>query len=338
MISGMNMKRVYTYITILLSAFVLSAPAMGGNINAFSVYLQMDKLKFYASEDITVNVVIRNITDELATFYVYDLPGRTDLFDRPRGDAADYNTFKPVVYDMTGKTAEIIVPYVISAKNQKDTLSWMKRREVRLGPGETFTHSQNIKRIYNLQSDNEYRIRLHFFPFIGEQDENKLAISSNELVFRVTRDRAYLPYQAKELGGIRIVPSEVVLLVLNAERDGTWERMIKYLDLGKYIHSYPDFARKYDMADDYDKKNIEKDFTRYLISVRKSPLSDFKVIDEEIEASGLISYVTVSVTRKRLLKPERYKYIYKLERNSIDDNIWLVSGIEARVIKDVIKK
>ncbi|HPS56959.1 MAG TPA: hypothetical protein PK514_02545 [Spirochaetota bacterium] len=343
------MKRLKIYAALTAAAILLSMPTLSqdkmpgkgkqrkGDINSFSVYLKMEKLKFYSSEDVILHVVIKNITDEVASFYVFDPPGREDLFNRDRGDTADYNTFKPVMYDMNGRSAELIVPYIVSGRDAKETLSWMTRREVRLGPGESFTRTLNLGRMYRLQSDTDYRIKLHFFPFIGDPDEDKISVSDNELKVRISRDREYQPYKSADVKGVRLVPSEVVILLMNAEKDGYWDRAIKFIDIEKFIHSYPDFSRKYDLADASDKKIIEKDFIRYFISKRSDYLIDFKVVSEEVEPSGLVSYVSVVASRNSLVKPDRYRYVYRLEKNSIDDYIWMVAGLEATVVREVKK-
>ncbi|PKL17054.1 MAG: hypothetical protein CVV49_13180, partial [Spirochaetae bacterium HGW-Spirochaetae-5] len=106
-----------------------------------------------------------------------------------------------------------------------------------------------------------------------------------------------------------------------------------YIDLDKYIHSYPDFSRKYDLADDYDKKIIEKDFIRFLINRGNDYLVDYKVVNEEIDSSGLVSYVTVDASRNSMISTLRMKYVYRLEKNSETDYLWLVSGLEASITR-----
>lgn len=351
-IAGMYMKRLNIILSIIAAAAIIQLPSVSGasssakdrprkgDIYSFSVYLKMEKLKFYVSEEVMLHIVIKNITDEPATFYVFDLPDNTDyykddLFGKTRGDQADFNTFRPVVYDMNGRNAELIVPYNISGSELKKSLSWMVRRAVTLGPGESFTHTQNLSKIYKLQPDTDYRMKLHFFPFLNDQDEDKLLLSSNEIKFTIARDREYQPYKTVDAGGVRLVPSEVIILLLNAEKDGYWDRAVKYIDVEKFIHSYPDFSRKYDLADDSDKKIIEKDFIRYFISKRSDYLVDFRIVNEEIEPSGLVATVSVVVSRKSLIRPERYRYVYTLQKNSMDDYIWMVSGIEATIIRNV---
>jgi hypothetical protein len=326
---------------IILIFFIFTSgfsQGYGKDTHAFRVHLHTDKLKFYNNDEIIVKISIKNITDAPATFYLYDSPERTDIFDRKRGDTADYTTFKPVVYDVNGKNAELVVPYVTSDKSAVETLSWMIKREIKLGPGEIFTHSQNLRRIYDILPEKNYRLKLHFFPYIGDKDdENLVVVSSNEIKFRVTRDKAYEAFKPKDPNSVRLSPSEVVLLLISAERDGNAERAIKYLEIDKFIHSYPDFSRRYDISDDTDKKTIEKEFIRYLINKRDDPLAEYRIVSEEIESSGVVAYVSVEAKREGLIRPSRFRYVYRLEKNAETDYIWLVAGLEALVIRDVRK-
>jgi hypothetical protein len=298
------------------------------------VNLYLEKQKYHNSEDIILNIQIKNITDDEISFYVYDSPNRTDIFNREKGDSADYTTFKPVVYDMNGRNAELIVPYIISEKNSKETISWMKKRIIKLGPGETLMHSQNLRRIYNFDVDKNYRLKLHFFPFIGDaDDENKLVISSNELSLKIVNDKLYAPRTEKNSDDMKLNPSEVVSLLLSAEKNNQMERSFKYINIEKFIYSYPDFSRKYDLADDYDKKVIEKEFIRSFINKKNDYLLDYKIVNEEIDGTGLVSYVTVDASRSSMIKTQRLKYIYRLEKDKTNDFLWFVSGLEASIIR-----
>ena len=329
------MKRLFYILTSLICAVILFSNSSDcRETYSFSVNLHLDKQKFYNSDDIILSIQIKNVTDDEISFYIYDSPKRTDLFDKAKGDNADFTTFKPVVFDMKGKNAELIVPYIISSNAGKETISWMKKREIKLGAGETFMHTQNLKRIYNFETDKNYRLKLHFFPFVGDPaEENKVIVSSNELSFKIVNDKVYLPYQAKTPGDVTLNPAEVVHLLLNAEKENQWERSLKYIDIDKFIYSYPDYSRKYDLADDYDKKIIEKDFIRFLVNRKNDYLIDYKIVNEEIDSTGLVSYVTVDTSRNSILKPKRFKYVYRLEKNNETDYLWLVSGLEASVMK-----
>jgi len=336
MVRMRNFKPVIIIIVFILISGI--SQVYGKDIHVFRVHLHTDKLKFYNNDEIIVKISIKNVSDEPAVFYIYDSPERVDIFDRKRGDTSDYTTFKPVVYDMNGKNAELVVPYITSDKNAAETLSWMIKREIKLGPGEIFSHSQNLRRIYDILPEKNYRLKLHFFPYVGDKDdENQVVVSSNEIKFRVSRDKSYEAFKPKDPNSVRLSPSEVVLLLINAEREGSTERAIKYLDIDKFIHSYPDFSRRYDISDDTDKKNIEKEFIRYLINKRDDPLAEYRIVSEEIDASGITAYVSVEAKREGLIRPSRFRYVYRLEKNAETDYIWLVAGLEALVIRDVRK-
>lgn len=326
---------------IILTLFILisgSSQLWSRDVHAFHVNLRTEKLKYYNNDEIILKISIKNVTDEQAVFYLFDSPERRDIFDRERGDTADYTTFRPVLYDMNGRNAELVIPYITGEKDKAETLSWMIKREIKLGPGETFMHSQNLRRIYNILPEKTYRLKLHFFPYIGDKDdENQVVVSSNEIKFKVTRDRAYEPFKPADPNSVRLTPGEVVLLLISAEKEKNAERAIKYLDIDKFIHSYPDFSRRYDISDDLDKKNIEKEFIRYLINKREDPLAEYRIVSEEIESSGLTAYVSVEARREGLIRPSRYRYVYRLEKNAGTDYIWFVAGLEALVIRDVRK-
>ena len=210
----------------------------------------------------------------------------------------------------------------------------MKKRTIKLGAGETLMHRQNLRRIYNFDIDKNYRLKLHFFPFIGDaDDENKIIISSNELTFKIVNDRLYAPRTEQNINDIRLNPSEVVNLLLSAEKDNQIERSFKYINIEKFIYSYPDFSRKYDLADDYDKKVIEKEFIRYFANKRNDYLLDYKILNEETDSTGLVSYVTVDASRSSMVRSQKLKYIYRLEKDTKDDYLWLVSGLEASIMR-----
>ena len=326
-------KNHYILIILLLSISFLKI-SYSKEVYPFRINLFLEKQKYHNSEDLILNIQVKNITDDEIEFYIYDSPNRTDIFNREKGDNADYTTFKPVVYDMNGINAELIAPYIISEKNSKETISWMNKRIVKLGPNETLMHSQNLRRIYNFDIDKNYRLKLHFFPFIGDaDDENKIVISSNELSFKIVNDKQYAPRTEKNPDDMKLRPSEVITLLLSAEKDNQMERSFKYINIEKFIYSYPDFSRKYDLADDYDKKVIEKEFIRSFINKKNDYLLDYKILNEEIDSTGLISYVTVDASRSSMIKTQRLKYIYRLEKDNKNDYLWLVSGLEASIVR-----
>lgn len=322
---------------LFISLFILClySNSIGELSKGLDIILSIPKFNYAANEDIILNTHVKNISDSVITFFVYDSPERNDIYERPRGDISGYTTFQPIIYDMQGRNAELIVPYIIEKDNVDEILSWMVQREIRLGPGETFIRTQNLKNIYKFEIDRDYRIKLNFFPELGVKKDSSALMSSNEIKFRVAREKIYVANEKPDISSISLTPSEVVLLVLNAEYENRFTRGLKYIDIEKYINSYPEFIRKYNMADDFGKKIIEKEFIRYLTLKRKDYLLNFEVRNEEFLDSGTVAFVDVIAERKNTIKNERFRYRYRLEKNRPEDKIWLLAGLEASVTKDV---
>lgn len=323
--------------TLFMSLFIfcLNSNSNGELSKGLDIILTTPKFNYAVNENIILNTHVKNISDSVITFFVYDSPERNDIYDRPRGDISGYTTFQPIVYDMQGRNAELIVPYIIEKDNIDEILSWMVQREIKLGPGEIFIRTQNLKNIYKFETDRDYRIRLNFFPRLGIKNDLSALMSSNEIKFHVNREKVYVADEKPDISSISLTPSEVVLLVLNAEYENRFTRGLKYIDIEKYINSYPEFIRKYNLADDFGKKIIEKEFIRYLTLKRKDYLLSFEIKNEEFLDSGTVAFVDVIAERKNTIKTERFRYRYRLEKNRPEDKIWLLAGLEASVTKDV---
>ena len=332
------MKRIIVNTLFLfLIVPLLSGYAREESYRGLDIILKTAKFNYAINEDIILNIYVRNISDDIITFTVYDSPERSDIYDRPRGDISGYTTFQPVIYDMQGRNAELIVPYIIGSEDMDKILSWMVKREISLGPGETFIRSQNLKNIYKFDRDRDYRLKLNFLPDLGSNNGSAVIMSSNEVKFRVNPEKVYSPGEKADPSAIVLTPGEVVLLVLSAEYENRFSRGIKYIDIEKYINSYPEFTRKYNLADDYGKRTIERDFIRYLTLRRNDYLISFEIKNEEINESGTVAFVEAEAERKSIVRPDRYRYRFRLEKRSPEDKIWLLAGLEASVIKDVRK-
>ncbi len=328
------MKKLFIMIIIFCGAF-LSETSFSAEIDGIRVFVNIDRRNFYSGEDVRLHVLIRNISRDNISFNVYDGSGREDIYRISRGDNVDFTTFRPVVYDMEGRNAEVIVPYVVRSEKLADQLKWMNKRVIVLGPGETFSHTQSLNRIYRLEPEKEYRVKLNFFPYLGEEKEG-IVLSSNEVVFVHKFQKRYLEESVKPKESYGLVPSEIVVLLLNSELDGNWKRALKYVDIEKFIRSYPAFSKEYEVGDDYDKRRIKMDFMRFLATNRKDSLIKFRVTGEEIDPSGTSAIVEVEALRKSVVSPDMFKYRYRLERKNISDPLWNVSGVEASVMKGVV--
>src|SRR5271157_799970 len=64
--------------------------------------LRLDRLTFYEDENITLRLCVKNPMDTEQSFTIYEKKGDIN---------AAYMTYQPVVFDMKGNEAEIVVPY-----------------------------------------------------------------------------------------------------------------------------------------------------------------------------------------------------------------------------------
>ncbi len=284
----------------------------------FLVYLRLDKEKYYENEDIVLKMCIRNRSVGIISFTV---------FEDNRRDLPDYTTFQPVVFDNFGREAEIIIPYRMKNLKAEQVVKRMKKRIIELAPGEEFIHSVNLRNVYDLIPEKKYRVRGYFFKNFSE---NSIIKSNNVLYFRTAGRKKEPPRYLAKRYIHEVSPSEVVTLALNAERDKDPERMIKYFKVEKYINSYSDFVRKYNIADNIERKIIINDFIKFLSRERDDYILNYRILKDEIESSGKIAYVDVIVERYFPKRPYRYLYRYTLEKYK---NLWLIIDLEATVKK-----
>lgn len=291
----------------------------------FKIYIVMDKFNFYSDEEINVKICVKNISGAKKDFFVYDKNGQENI---------NYSSFQPVVMDMDGREAEIIVPYRLEFKSKNDEILNLTQRGVQLLPDETLVHTIDLKKIYNLDHKIKYRVKGFFFP---DFKDDLVITSNNELAFYVSSARSDsiksgIRFSSRKQKIFReISPSEIIKLALISEKGKEWDKMIKYIDIEQYINAYSDYARRYNIAEEYDGKlKIEKDFIRFISRDRDDYILDFKVISENIKNDNKIAYVDVIVDRNGIKRTNRYKYRYTLEKYG---NMWLIVNLEATVLK-----
>ncbi len=290
--------------------------------SSFSVNIRFDRLKFHVNEPVILRMCIKNISSENADVMV---------FENETNRKQDYTTFQPVVLDMTGREAEIIVKYRLENRSRDEVLRGLKRRTLTLAPHEELSHTINLRSIYRLLPERKYRVKGYFFPDFAGGNEPSL---SNEISFMIT-GRKKVPDLFKPAAIVHNVsPEEIVNLSLAAEREKNWKRMFKYYRIEKYINSYPEYVRIFNLADKAGKMNIENEFMAFLSRERSDYILDFNVVRGEIEKGGNIAHVNVRVKRFAPGKPDRYLYRYTLEKY---ENMWLIVALEATVIKEVMR-
>ncbi|TAL37870.1 MAG: hypothetical protein EPN93_05215 [Spirochaetes bacterium] len=283
----------------------------------FRVTIGMDRFVFTEDEPVTVNIVIRNNSDKKESFRVYDTSGHTNA----------YTTFQPVVMDSGGREAETTVPHRLMNRNFDEVVRDLDPRELTLMPNETMVHTINLKTLYSLDMDIEYRVKGYFYPDARDQ---AVLMSENTLTFKIVRS----PGRERKsvIAGIKreLAPSEVVVLLLSAERENNWNNFFKYLRAEKFINAYPQFVQMYTNADEMEKLKIIEDFNKFLMRPRTDYIKEFRVLRESIEDDKSAAYVDVQVKRYAPRKPISYTYRYTLEKFR---DFWLCTDIEATVNK-----
>lgn len=314
-------KVLFLLFLIMLFRFDTIYPSVI-DADKFNVYLRMDKQNFFLEEDVILKICVKNRSAKKISIDIYEKEGYT---------VPSYATFQPVVYDLMGRDAEIIIPYRLESRNISDVINDMKKRRIELAPDEVLIHPINLKDVYNLKPDKKYRVRSFFFPDFANRDTIR---SNNELSFRIIHVKRDKEKPVEKGINRKISPPEVILLVLNAEKNQDWKRMLKYLDIEKYINSYSNYIRIYNLANNYEKKRVEEDFVKFLSRERNDYILDFKITRDEIINNDNLAYVDVIMDRFGVKRTHRYKYRYTLEKY---ENFWLVINLEASHMKGIVR-
>lgn len=320
------MKKAIIYPVLILTQITLAflAPLFPAAFEPekLRVHLLMDKKVFYSDEEVTLHVWVKNISEKKNYFEVYDSLEK---------ESSNYTTFQPLVFDMSGREAEITVPYKIERRDINELLRGLEKRLVELAPGESFVHSINIKDLFNLNLNTNYRIQSIFYPSF---EENTVVKSDNELTFKIIEPKRY--NKTSEVDAIErsISPKEVILLTLKAEKDRDWDTWIKYINVEKYINAFPEFVQKYIRANYEEKTQVEKEFIRFATRDRDDYLVNYRILRESVEKGRNIAYVDVVEERFGIRYTHRYKYRFTLEQYK---NLWLVTDEEATVMKGIRK-
>ncbi|MDY6934272.1 MAG: hypothetical protein SVZ03_08630 [Spirochaetota bacterium] len=274
------------------------------------VFLHMDRLTYDFNEIPILNICIKNSSTTNASLTVYDIL---------------HTTFQVIVYDMNGREAEIIVPYRLMNKNIEDVIRDIKPRVIELSPKEIISHSINLKDVYNLIPEMEYRVKGYLFSDLKRFDAIP---SENILTFRILKSLGIKKeIRIKEIDR-KISASEIILLALTAEKKRDWDNYFKYIKVESYINAFSDYVRVYNEADEKKRLNIIDNFIKFLKRDRVDHILNFKIIEESVFEDQNIAHVDVEVIRFGPIIPFTYKYKYVLERY---DNFWLITDVEATV-------
>lgn len=315
----MNMSVKRTFVSILGIAVMVSLAVIGvlradenGRESPFRLFLYMDRSTFTEDDPVLLHMIVRNFSDRKEYFVVYD-----EL----------YTTYRPVVYTAMGREAELIVDYRLKNLSIDEVIKDRYPRIVELMPNETFVYSVNLKKLYTLEKENEYRVKGFFDPDI--KNPGTIA-GGNTLTFKITRSPDFTPRSGVVRVSREVSPSEVVLLALTAEKERNWNNFFKYIKTENLINAYPEYVRLYNSADEIEKLKILEDFNKFLTRKRTDYIKEFSVLDEMILSDKNIAYVDVRVRRYGPRLPFVYRYRYTLEKFQ---RLWLIIDVDATVVK-----
>ena len=315
-------------IAMLALLFLVGGPVFPSMEESLLVYNRMERERFTSDENMMLTVCVKNISAAPVSFKIYS--GGSGI--------GDYITFQPVVFDRQGNEAETIVPYKMKNLSLQTIAASLTERIVTLDPGEIFSHAMAINSIYKIEKDVPYRIRSFFVP---DAITGLEVIKSNNELSAIMTDRGsrnvksgIIREKPERIADRTMSPSEVIAIHLLAEKNRDTEKYIKYIDVPKYINSYSDYVRVYQLADDEEKRSVEEDFINFLSRERDDYILDFKIVQEEVENNQKISYVDVVAERFGARKPKWYQYRFSLEK---DNNHWLITGLEATIMKGATK-
>lgn len=320
-----TMKRFKITLTILF-LFVLypvfsqeSAPESLSS--SLRVIIRMDRLHFSPDDPVELHIVLKNISAQPVNFTLYET----------NDNAATYTSLQPIVADMEGRRPECLVAYDMEGRTDEDEARAQVARSVSLHPGEEFTTTLNLRHIYALHEGVRYRVRGFFVPSFPKTEMLK---SDNEITFRMTDENRRIPIEQKVQPQRPVTPSEIVILILEAEKSENWDRMVNFIDLDRFIFSFPDYGRQYQRGTVFERQAVRDNFKKFLSRRRTDYIVQYKVERELAEPGKDIATVDVVVDRYGESLTDRYRYRYTLKGSN---SIWLVTGVEAIVLKGVKK-
>ena len=215
-------------------------------------------------------------------------------------------------------------------------------KEVILHPGETFTRSIRLDRLYAFKQGEEYRILGYFYP-----DPRRTFFVRTANIVRVRLDRgqaalrkAALPEEFFNDSIPDVSPEETVYLFLSAEIRRNWTNYLKYLDLRKFVLAYDRFASRYAAAPEYGKPEVLREFQRFLTRNPTDSLKYFRIVKKEFDRvqdgdtkdNGRV-FVTVRAERSTRGYSVVYNYKYTLERDRRRSGFWRIVYVTAGVVR-----
>ena len=233
-------------------------------------------------------------------------------------------------------------PRMTQAADATADMAGDELKEVILHPGEAFTRTIRLDRLYRFRAGEEYRIVGYFYP---DPRRTFFVRTANVVRLRIDRARspvrrAVLPEEFFNDAIPEVSPEETVYLFLSAEIRRNWENYLKYLDLRKFVLAYDRFASRYAAAPDYNKPEVLREFQRFLTRNPTDSLKYFRITKKEFERGDEGStkddgrvFVSVRAERQTRGYSVVYNYRYTLERDRRRPGFWRIVYVTAGVVR-----
>lgn len=313
------MKRVFIPLLIITAFSVLNAADVPLYRDALKLTIHADQERYFSDESPRVYMKLTNTSYKSVEFTLYDKDGALYPFV----------SFLPFLFDMRGRELEPAVEWRQEHRELEKEREGCAKRILTLGPGESFTYTANLGELYRLQSGT-YRIRGFFVP---EDNESTLR-SLNEITITVD-EYSPVPERSEDKARQFLEPTEIVMLALSAEREGNWDRYLKFFDIEKYIFSYTEYIDPFTRAYGMEKEKVKEDFRRFLQRRRYDYLIDFTILEQKIQPGNEEATVIAEVTRYSPRLPDRYRYFFTLEKSS---DRWIITGLDASIMQSIQRK
>ena len=297
--------------------------------------ISSEKTRFLDKEDIPLMLQISNQGFYPVTIYMHRnyLRNFTLIAREPGGKS------------LKGKESDFSNDY----KDYKDTFQRsftgtnFHSRKIVLQPGESLQRQIIFQELIDLDdlSDKNSMISIDAYFYINPEQAPDYFIKSMN-TFNIYIDSAEnRGMSRKNLLAIEkseISPEEAVFLALTAEFYRDWPSYFKYVSMKDLVRDYPEYARKYMMANRQEKTIVLESLQSYLMERETHKLMKFQVLREngqssterDFRQSRKIANVKVRAVRMVEGFPREFAYTYYLTQN---ENFWKITGVESQLIQ-----
>ena len=294
-------------------------------------HLQLEKLNYGSLENIVVNCIFANTSNRSNPLRIYP-------------QSPDSIVFRLI--DQKG----LVVPQkktthsLLHSKNKRYQI-------IEISSGDTYVKKIDLGGFYDLRADEQYTLQAVFHPYTFS---NRRVASQNTVSFTVSKNKANITtdnaaYEEKLFQDAIPDAQEVVELFLLSKMHSDQKKSLKYLDIPRYIASYPAFYQRYNKSSDNAKIDVLYEFVDFLQEGNDPKLKNFHIMSseqlslnseeiiefrEELIAKALVQ--VQAITEKNGIENQyQYKYIlYKRKNLSATGNLqWKIIYVSADYLR-----